>query len=203
MIKTVGKRAKQRRKNMAQTLPIKPESQTELANISKVSEYSVKFGAEKEQIAREAVEKNGFDFLLAGRNPIGFVWYEFTKGEMLLQAKREKEIEEKKRKRTTTEEEEEENKRVQQQQQNPSRPNMKIAILEVVKKHLQPFYENKDISKEEYKTICKKTCEKVMSKESQVKDEEESVKMWLDEHAKKKIKGLVETFVEKTRNAKD
>ena len=57
---------------------------------------------------------------------------------------------------------------------------MKIAILEVVKKHLQPFYENKDISKEEYKTICKKTCEKVMSKELQVKDEEESVKMWLD-----------------------
>lgn len=182
---------------MSQTLPIKPESQIELANISKVSEYSVKFGAEKEQIAREAVEKNGFDFLCAGRNPIGFVWYEFTKGEMLLQAKREKEIEQKKRKRTTMEEEEE-SKRVQQQQ-NPSRPNMKIAILEVVKKHLQPFYANKDISKEEYKTICKKTCEKVMSKELQVKDEEESVKMWLDEHAKKKIRGLVETFVEKTR----
>lgn len=188
---------------MSQTLPIKPESRAELENIVKVSEYSVKFGAEKEQIAREAVEKNGFDFLCAGRNPVGFVFYEFTKGEMLLQAKREKEIEEKKRKRTTTEEEEEENKRVQQQQQNPSRPNMKIAILEVVKKHLQPFYENKDISKEEYKTICKKTCEKVMSKELQVKDEEESVKLWLDEHAKKKIRGLVETFVEKTRNAKD
>ena len=188
---------------MSQTHPIKPESQTELANISKVSEYSVKFGAEKEQIAREAVEKNGFDFLCAGRNPIGFVWYEFTKGEMIIQAKREKEIEEKKRKRTTTEEENEEEKRIVQQQQNPQRPNMKIAILEVVKKHLQPFYANKDISKEEYKTICKKTCEKVMSKELQVKDEEESVKMWLDEHAKKKIKGLVETFVEKTRNAKD
>ena len=188
---------------MSRTLPIKPESRAELENIVKVSEYSVKFGAEKEQIAREAVEKNGFDFLCAGRNPVGFVFYEFTKGEMLLQAKREKENdEEKKRKRTTTEEEEE-NKRVQQQQQNPSRPNMKIAILEVVKKHLQPFYANKDISKEEYKTICKKTCEKVMSKELQVKDEEESVKLWLDEHAKKKIRGLVETFVEKTRNAKD
>lgn len=190
---------------MSHTHPIKPESQTELENIVKVSEYSVKFGAEKEQIAREAVEKNGFDFLLAGRNPIGFVWYEFTKGEMLLQAKREKEEEnvEKKRKRKE-EENEEENKRVQQQQQqNPSRPNMKIAILEVVKKHLQPFYANKDISKEEYKTICKKTCEKVMSKELQVKDEEESVKLWLDVHAKKKIRGLVETFVEKTRNAKD
>jgi hypothetical protein len=188
---------------MSQTHPIKPESRTELENIAKVSEYSVKFGAEKEQIAREAVEKNGFDFLCAGRNPIGFVFYEFMKGEMMLQARREKEIdEEKKRKRTTTEEEEE-NKRVQQQQRNPSRPNMKIAILEVVKKHLQPFYENKDISKEEYKTICKKTCEKVMSKELQVRDEEESVKLWLDEHAKKKIRGLVETFVEKTRNAKD
>ena len=120
-----------------------------------MSEYSVKFGAEKEQIAREAVEKNGFDFLCAGRNPVGFVFYEFTKGEMLLQAKREKESEEKKRKRTTTEEEEE-NKRIVQHTQYPSRPNMKIAILEVVKKHLQPFYENKDISKEEYKTICKK-----------------------------------------------
>ena len=60
---------------MSQTLPIKPESQTELENIVKVSEYSVKFGAEKEQIAREAVEKNGFDFLCAGRNPVGFVWY--------------------------------------------------------------------------------------------------------------------------------
>lgn len=184
-------------KRMSQTHPIKPESQTELANISKVSEYSVKFGAEKEQIAREAVEKNGFDFLCAGRNPIGFVWYEFTKGEMITQAKREKEEVEKKRKRKTTEEEEE-NKRVQQQ--NPQRPNMKIAILEVVKKHLQPFYANKDISKEEYKTICKKTCEKVMSKELQVKGEEESVKMWLDEPgARKKIRGLVETFVEKTR----
>ena len=41
-----------------------------------------------------------------------------------------------------------------------------------------------------------------MSKELQVKDEEESVKLWLDEHAKKKIRGLVETFVEKTRNAR-
>ena len=184
---------------MSQTLPIKPESRAELENIVKVSEYSVKFGAEKEQIAREAVEKNGFDFLCAGRNPVGFVFYEFTKGEMLLQAKREKESEEKKRKRTTTEEEEE-NKRIVQHTQYPSRPNMKIAILEVVKKHLQPFYENKDISKEEYKTICKKTCEKVMSKELQVKDEEESVKMWLDEPgARKKIRGLVETFVEKTR----
>ena len=188
---------------MSKTHPIKPESHVELANIVRVSEYSVKFGAEKEQIAREAVEKNGFDFLLAGRNPIGFVWYEFTKGEMMLRAKREKEIEEKKRKRTTTEEENEEEKRIVQQQQNPQRPNMKIAILEVVKKHLQPFYANKDISKEEYKTICKKTCEKVMSKELQVKDEEEIVKIWLDEHAKKKIRGLVETFVEKTRNAKD
>ena len=187
---------------MSQTHPIKPESRTELENIAKVSEYSVKFGAEKEQIAREAVEKNGIDFLCAGRNPVGFVWYEFTKGEMLLQAKREKESEEKKRKRTTTEEKEE-NKRIVQHTQYPFRPNMKIAILEVVKKHLQPFYENKDISKEEYKTICKKTCEKVMSKELQVKDEEESVKLWLDEHAKKKIRGLVETFVEKTRNAKD
>ena len=187
---------------MSQTLPIKPESRAELENIVKVSEYSVKFGAEKEQIAREAVEKNGFDFLCAGRNPVGFVFYEFTKGEMLLQAKRAKESEEKKRKRTTTGEEEE-NKRIVQHTQYPFRPNMKIAILEVVKKHLQPFYENKDISKEEYKTICKKTCEKVMSKELQVRDEEESVKLWLDEHAKKKIRGLVETFVEKTRNAKD
>ena len=187
---------------MSRTLPIKPESRAELENIVKMSEYSVKFGAEKEQIAREAVEKNGFDFLCARRNPVGFVFYEFTKGEMLLQAKRAKESEEKKRKRTTTEEEEE-NKRIVQHTQYPSRPNMKIAILEVVKKHLQPFYENKDISKEEYKTICKKTCEKVMSKELQVKDEEESVKLWLDEHAKKKIRGLVETFVEKTRNAKD
>lgn len=187
---------------MSRTLPIKPESRAELENIVKVSEYSVKFGAEKEQIAREAVEKNGFDFLCAGRNPVGFVFYEFTKGEMLLQAKRAKESEEKKRKRTTTGEEEE-NKRIVQHTQYPFRPNMKIAILEVVKKHLQPFYENKDISKEEYKTICKKTCEKVMSKELQVKDEEESVKLWLDEHAKKKIRGLVETFVEKTRNAKD
>ena len=131
---------------MSRTLPIKPESRAELENIVKVSEYSVKFGAEKEQIAREAVEKNGFDFLCAGRNPVGFVFYEFTKGEMLLQAKREKESEEKKRKRTTTEEEEE-NKRIVQHTQYPSRPNMKIAILEVVKKHLQPFYENKDISK--------------------------------------------------------
>ena len=32
-----------------------------------------------------------------------------------------------------------------------------------------------------------------------MKDEEESVKLWLDEHAKKKIRGLVETFVEDTR----
>jgi len=86
---------------MSRTLPIKPESRAELENIVKVSEYSVKFGAEKEQIAREAVEKNGFDFLCAGRNPVGFVFYEFTKGEMLLQAKREKESEEKKRKRMT------------------------------------------------------------------------------------------------------
>ena len=72
---------------MSQTHPIKPESRTELENIAKVSEYSVKFGAEKEQIAREAVEKNGFDFLCAGRNPIGFVFYEFMKGEMMLQAR--------------------------------------------------------------------------------------------------------------------
>ena len=71
---------------------------------------------------------------------MGFVWYEFTKGEMLLQKRRRLK---KRRKRTTTEEEEE-NKRVQQQQQNPSRPNMKIAILEVVKKHLNRFA-NKDI----------------------------------------------------------
>ena len=133
------------------------ESQTELENIVKVSEYSVKFGAEKEQIAREAVEKNGF-VLTRGEKSNGFVWYEFYQREMLLQAKREKEIEEKKRKRTTTEEEEE-NKRVQQQQQNPSRPNMKMRILEVVKK-LQPFYAKQDISKRNTKRYAKKRARK-------------------------------------------
>ena len=145
---------------MSRTLPIKPESRAELENIVKVSEYSVKFGAEKEQIAREAVEKNGFDFLCAGRKSswIRLLW-NFTKGEMLLQAKREKESEEKKRKRTTTEEEEE-NKRIVQHTQYPSRPNMKIAILEVVKKHLQPFYENKDISKRNTKRYAKKRARK-------------------------------------------
>ncbi len=76
---------------------------------------------------------------------------------------------------------------------------MKIAILDVVKTHLQPLYANKDVTKDAYKTICRKTCEKVMSKEPNVEDDEENVKKWLDEHTKKKIRGLVEIFVEKAR----
>ena len=93
--------------------------------------------------------------------------------------------------------------KAEEQQQHTTlttrRPRMKIAILDVVKTHLQPLYANKDVTKDAYKTICRKTCEKVMSKEPNVEDDEENVKKWLDEHTKKKIRGLVEIFVEKAR----
>jgi len=196
--------------------PIAPPDEV-LAKIKTLVEYVVNHGADKEQIARESIEKNKFDFLSARRDSIGFVCYEYMKGEKLRVRREERDAKRREEREGKEEdgggggkkrkvESEENNARAHTNNHNhrssggsTDRPNMKIAILDVVKKHLQPFYSNKDVSKEAYKNICKKTCEKVMSKEPQVEDDEEKVKEWLDERVKKKIRGLVETFVEMER----
>ena len=179
-------------------------------SIHRLADIVARFGADKEHIARESIEKNKFHFLNANADRIGFVYYEWVKGEKLLEKKRtEKTVshaaddaadddnaQAKKRQKRNPQ-------KAEEQQQHTTlttrRPRMKIAILDVVKTHLQPLYANKDVTKDAYKTICRKTCEKVMSKEPNVEDDEENVKKWLDEHTKKKIRGLVEIFVEKAR----
>ena len=187
--------------------PIAPPDEV-LFKIKTLVEYVVNHGADKEQIAREAIEKNKFDFLSARRDSIGFVCYEYMKGEKLRVRREERDAKRREEREGKEEDggggkkrkvESEENNAHHRSSGGTDRPNMKIAILDVVKKHLQPFYSNKDVSKESYKAICKKTCEKVMSKEPQVEDDEEKVKEWLDERVKKKIRGLVETFVEMER----
>ena len=181
--------------------PRVPASVETVESIHRLADIVARFGADKEHIARESIEKNKFHFLNANADRIGFVYYEWVKGEKLIAKRKEtlKGREEahdnaKKRRRTPPAEEQQ-----QQQQTTTRRPIMKIAILDVVKTHLQPLYANKDVTKDAYKTICRKTCEKVMSKEPDVEDDEENVKKWLDEHTKKKIRGLVEIFVEKAR----
>ena len=187
--------------------PRVPASVETVESIHRLADIVARFGADKEHIARESIAKNKFHFLNANADRIGFVYYEWVKGEKLIVAsnaskRKEKTLEEashddnaKKRRRNPSAE--------QQQQQQTTlttrRPIMKIAILDVVKTHLQPLYANKDVTKDAYKTICRKTCEKVMSKEPDVEGDEENVKKWLDEHTKKKIRGLVEIFVEKAR----
>jgi hypothetical protein len=178
-------------------------------SIHRLADIVARFGADKEHIARESIEKNKFHFLNANADRIGFVYYEWVKGEKLIEKKRQEKTSHddtnnnaKKRRRNPPAEKEQQQQQQQQQQQTAlttRRPIMKIAILDVVKTHLQPLYANKDVTKDAYKTICRKTCEKVMSKEPNVEDDEENVKKWLDEHTKKKIRGLVEIFVEKAR----
>ena len=186
--------------------PRVPASVETVESIHRLADIVARFGADKEHIARESIAKNKFHFLNANADRIGFVYYEWVKGEKLIVAsnaskRKEKTLEEashddnaKKRRRNPPAEQQQ-----QQQQTTTRRPIMKIAILDVVKTHLQPLYANKDVTKDAYKTICRKTCEKVMSKEPDVEDDEENVKKWLDEHTKKKIRGLVEIFVEKAR----
>ena len=172
-------------------------------SIHRLADIVARFGADKEHIARESIEKNKFHFLNANADRIGFVYYEWVKGEKLLEKKRTEKMSHdadadnaaKKRQKRNPQKAEEQ----QQHTTLTRRPRMKIAILDVVKTHLQPLYANKDVTKDAYKTICRKTCEKVMSKEPNVEDDEENVKKWLDEHTKKKIRGLVEIFVEKAR----
>ena len=182
--------------------PRVPASVDTVESIHRLADIVARFGADKEHIARESIEKNKFHFLRANADRVGFVYYEWVKGEKLLEKKRQNEKKTshddaddnaaKKRRRNPPAEE-------QQHTTLTRRPRMKIAILDVVKTHLQPLYANKDVTKDAYKTICRKTCEKVMSKEPDVEDDEENVKKWLDEHTKKKIRGLVEIFVEKAR----
>lgn len=185
--------------------PRVPASVDTVESIHRLADIVARFGADKEHIARESIEKNKFHFLRANADRVGFVYYEWVKGEKLLEKKRTDE-------KTSSREADDDNaaakkrhKRnppAEEQQQHATltrRPRMKIAILEVVKTHLQPLYTNKALTKDAYKTICRKTCEKVMSKEPNVEDDEENVKKWLDEHTKKKIRGLVEIFVEKAR----
>ena len=75
---------------------------------------------------------------------------------------------------------------------------MKLQILDVAKKALETFYQKKEITKEEYKLVCKRTCEKVMLKED-VAEDEGAIKAWCNEHTKAKIRSLVLAFVEKTK----
>jgi len=214
ILKDIKERKREREKHKHMP-PIAPPDEV-LAKIKTLVEYVVNHGADKEQIAREAIEKNKFDFLSARRDSVGFVFYEYVKGEKLRVRREERDAKRREEREGKEEdgggggkkrkvESEENNARAHHTNNHhrsnggTDRPNMKIAILDVVKKHLQPFYSNKDVSKESYKAICKKTCEKVMSKEPQVEDDEEKVKEWLDERVKKKIRGLVETFVEMER----
>ena len=188
--------------------PRVPASVDTVESIHRLADIVARFGADKEHIARESIEKNKFHFLNANADRIGFVYYEWVKGEKLLEKKRtEKTLSH------DDDDDDDDNAAKKRQKRNPQkaeeqqqhttlttrRPRMKIAILDVVKTHLQPLYANKDVTKDAYKTICRKTCEKVMSKEPNVEDDEENVKKWLDEHTKKKIRGLVEIFVEKAR----
>ena len=168
-------------------------------SIHRLADIVARFGADKEHIARESIEKNKFHFLNANADQVD----RLTNGsrEKLLE-KKKKTVGQRKRRRSDNDEEttkKNPNKQQQHTTLTTRRPRMKIAILDVVKTHLQPLYANKDVTKDAYKTICRKTCEKVMSKEPNVEDDEENVKKWLDEHTKKKIRGLVEIFVEKAR----
>ena len=188
--------------------PRVPASVETVESIHRLADIVARFGADKEHIARESIAKNKFHFLNANADRIGFVYYEWVKGEKLLEKKRTEKMshaaddaaddnaQAKKRQKRNPQ-------KAEEQQQHTTlttrRPRMKIAILDVVKTHLQPLYANKDVTKDAYKTICRKTCEKVTSKEPNVEDDEENVKKWLDEHTKKKIRGLVEIFVEKAR----
>ena len=185
--------------------PRVPASVDTVESIHRLADIVARFGADKEHIARESIEKNKFHFLRANADRVGFVYYEWVKGEKLLEKKRTDE-------KTSSRDADDDNAAAKKRhKRNPPaeeqqhatltgrRPRMKIAILDVVKTHLQPLYANKDVTKDAYKTICRKTCEKVMSKEPNVEDDEENVKKWLDEHTKKKIRGLVEIFVEKAR----
>ena len=195
--------------------PRVPASVETVESIHRLADIVARFGADKEHIARESIAKNKFHFLNANADRIGFVYYEWVKGEKLIVASKTSKRKEKtllgreeashddnaKKRRRNPPAEQQQQQQQQQQQTTLTtrRPIMKIAILDVVKTHLQPLYANKDVTKDAYKTICRKTCEKVMSKEPDVEDDEENVKKWLDEHTKKKIRGLVEIFVEKAR----
>ena len=167
--------------------PRVPASVDTVESIHRLADIVARFGADKEHIARESIEKNKFHFLRANADRVGFVYYEWVKGEKLLEKKR---TDEKTSSRdadddTAAKKRHKRNPPAEEQQQHATltrRPRMKIAILEVVKTHLQPLYAKKDVTKEIYKTICRKTCEKVMSKEPNVEDDEENVKKWLDEH---------------------
>ena len=185
--------------------PRVPASVDTVESIHRLADIVARFGADKEHIARESITKNKFHFLNANADRIGFVYYEWVKGEKLLEKRRTEKM-------SHADDDNDDNATKKRQKRNPQkaeeqqqhttltrRPRMKIAILDVVKTHLQPLYANKDVTKDAYKTICRKTCEKVMSKEPNVEDDEENVKKWLDEHTKKKIRGLVEIFVEKAR----
>ena len=188
--------------------PRVPASVETVESIHRLADIVARFGADKEHIARESIAKNKFHFLNANADRIGFVYYEWVKGEKLLEKRRTEKMSHaddadddnaKNRRRNPPAEQQQQQLQQQQTTLTTRRPIMKIAILDVVKTHLQPLYANKDVTKDAYKTICRKTCEKVMSKEPNVEDDEENVKKWLDEHTKKKIRGLVEIFVEKAR----
>ena len=69
--------------------PLAPPDEV-LGKIKTLVEYVINHGADKEQIAREAIEKNKFDFLSARRDSIGFVCYEYMKGEKLRARKEER-----------------------------------------------------------------------------------------------------------------
>ena len=57
-------------------------------SIHRLADIVARFGADKEHIARESIEKNKFHFLNANADRIGFVYYEWVKGEKLLEKRR-------------------------------------------------------------------------------------------------------------------
>ena len=159
--------------------PRVPASVETVESIHRLADIVARFGADKEHIARESIEKNKFHFLNANADRIGFVYYEWVKGEKLIVAsalskRKEKTLGREEASRDDNAKKRRRNPPAEEQQQHTTlttttrRPRMKIAILDVVKTHLQPLYANKDVTKDAYKTICRKTCEKVMSKEPNV-----------------------------------
>ena len=123
--------------------PRVPASVDTVESIHRLADIVARFGADKEHIARESIAKNKFHFLRANADRIGFVYYEWVKGEKLLEKRRTEKMSHaddadddnaaKKRQKRNPQKAE------QQQQQHTTltrRPRMKIAILDVVKTHL-------------------------------------------------------------------
>lgn len=189
-------RAKREEREMAIE---KPLDERTIEKINALAKIVSERGVEEESVARAREETNEMDFLFVRKDKIGFVYYEFLKGSFL-RAKKNSLAKRKSSDGTTVAGGGDYDKKIKKNEDDSTsmRPMMKLQILDVAKKALETFYQKKEITKEEYKQVCKRTCEKVMLKED-VAEDEGAIKAWCNEHTKAKIRSLVLAFVEKTK----